>query len=233
MEKGYWLAEGLLATDKIKDILEDIEILFRQFSKNCGDQAIMEVFRNDFEAFMGCAHLCRKLPQIYELAGSLQQTLIENCGLRMPVLNTKPIISFSSRHTAKKEEYWKIGPHQDWASNLGSTNGITVWIPLQDVDDDLGPLQVIPRSHLFGYMEHEGVPPILKSDLVSRVLLDNKWHSVPMKAGDVLFFRTLLIHQSGENKTNDKIRKSIHLRYNDALEQSFIDRKYPLNRTGD
>ena len=231
MKHGYWLAKGIFDHDEIDEILNNINVIFSQFwSPETGDEAIMNLFREDFNAFLGCAHLCRKLPLVYGLAASLNQTLIDHCGIRFPVLNTKPLMSFSSRHTAQKEEHWKVGPHQDWASNLGSTNGVTAWIPLQDVDNELGPLEVVPDSHLLGPLEHEGTPPVIKGRVAEDFF---NYVPVPMEVGDVLFFRTMLIHRSGENITEDRIRKSLHFRYNDALEQSFIDRKYPMNRTGD
>lgn len=225
MEVGYCLEKNLIDKADIVDIRTKIQSVFKNF--NCHSETdIMCLFKNDFDAFIGCANLCQKLPEIYRLASGLNDVLYR-CGIIFPVLNTKPIISFSSKNTAKTEAYYRLGPHQDWPSNLGSTNGITCWIPLQDVDEDLGPLEVVPNSHTLGPLEHEGVPPLL----INKSGFD--YVSVPMNIGDALFFHTMLIHRSGNNVTEDRIRISLHLRYNDANEPSFVKRKYPRNRTGD
>jgi len=49
---------------------------------------------------------------------------------------------------------------------------------------------------------------------------------VEVKAGDTLFFSSLLVHRSGNNIT-DKIRWSVHFRYNNAMEETFGQRRFP------
>ena len=234
MENGYYLAKNIFDKKEIIVIRNEMEVIFENFSEKaiCGnaDKFLMKLFKEDFDAFLGCAYLCQKLCSIHSLAGSLFNTLMDHCNLDFPVLNTKPLVSFSSKHTAKNEAYWKIGPHQDWPSNLGSTNGVTCWIPLQDVDEELGPLEIVPDSHLLGALEHQGTPPVIHGIATDTFF---NYVPVPIKIGDALFFHTMLIHKSGENKTDDRIRWSMHFRYNDASEQSFIDRRYPSNRTND
>jgi len=233
MENGYYLVKQLFRPDDISQIQNQMEIIFENFFDTgiCGwsDPFLMELFQEDYEAFIGCAHLCQKLPSVFALAGSktIYDILIDECRLDFPVLNTKPLVSFSSRHTAKSEAYWKVGPHQDWPSNLGSTNGVTCWIPLQNVDADLGPLEVVPNSHIHGPLPHKGTPPLLEEDFGFKFL------PIPMEIGDALFFNTMLVHRSGENKTENRIRWSMHFRYNDASEEDFIKRKYQRNRTND
>lgn len=229
MERGYCLVENLFSRSEIASIREDMNFIFSQFSggRKVDDLFLMELFKNDIDAFVGCAGLCQKLPSLYRLAGSekIRQVLIE-LGIKFPTLNTKPLVSFSSKNTAKSEAYWKIAGHQDYPSNLGSINGITLWMPIQDTYEDLGPLEVAPDSHKDGVLEHSGTPPVLVNDNFDYI-------SVPMKLGDALFFDTKLVHRSGLNKTDDKIRWSMHFRYNDVCESSYIDRKYPKNRTND
>lgn len=223
--------KGVLMTDWVREIRKDIMKVFSTYmgKDSVTDLDIMKLFENDFEGFHGCAHLCQKLPIVYGVAGSDEIIrVLEALGLKFPVLNTKPVVAISSKRTAKKEVYWKLPAHQDWPSNLGSTNGMTVWIPLVDVTDELGPLEIIPDSHLKGPLEHvTDTVPVLKDPP------ESGWWPMPMKVGEALFFNTMTIHRSGTNVTEDRIRWSLHLRYNDAAEPSFIERKYPRNRTGD
>lgn len=229
MESGYQLIKNLIEKDEIFNIRSRMQDVFRNFNCHC-DKDIMCLFKNDFDAFIGCANVCQKLPEIYKLAGSLNATL-NHLGISFPALNTKPLVSFSSKNTAKNESYYKIGPHQDWASNLGSKNGLTCWIPLQDLDESLGPLELCPNSHNLGLLKHTNTTPPIIADLELASTLE--YVPVLMNVGDALFFNTMLIHRSGNNITEDRIRWSIHFRYNDVNEKYFIERKYPKNITGD
>lgn len=229
MDNGYCLIEGLFSRYEIESIRNDMNSIFAVFSggKKVNDKFLMELFKNDFDAFVGCANLCQKLPSVYRLAGSEKiRQVLRGFGLGLPTLNTKPLVSFSSKHTAKTEAYWKIAGHQDYPSNLGSLNGVTLWMPLQDTDPIIGPLEIVPNSDKLGILPHVGIPPALVED-------NFEYTSISMNLGDALFFDTKTIHRSGNNITEDKIRWSMHFRYNDALEPSFIERKFPKNRTND
>ena len=105
----------------------------------------------------------------------------------------------------------------------GSLNAVVIWIPLIDINKDLGALEIMPGSHLRG----------LRTDHIENgfgmVKLDEneetKLTSIEVKTGDILLFSSFLIHQSGNNIT-DKPRWSCHFRYNDLNDSSFIKRKY-------
>jgi phytanoyl-CoA hydroxylase len=104
----------------------------------------------------------------------------------------------------------------------GSLNAVVVWVPLADVSRELGALEIIPGSHLWGLQES-------REDAWYRHiegLQDDHYKSLEMEAGDALFFSAFLVHRSGDNVT-DSIRWSCHFRYNDLEEPTFISRKYP------
>lgn len=232
MDIGFELQEKMFAKKRIENIKKDMLKIFSFYTKekNINDEKIMNLFKNDIDGFLGCANQCQKLPSIYSLCATIGTMLKKRFNFEMPTINTKPLLSFSSKNTAKSEMYWKIPAHQDYPSNLGSKNGITCWIPLQDIDTNLGPLEFIPNSDKFGELEYivkEGVP-ILKNDFE-----ESKFVKIPMKCGDAIFFNTLTIHKSGKNITENSIRWSLHFRYNDAFDVEFAKRKYPKNRTND
>ena len=107
----------------------------------------------------------------------------------------------------------------------GSLNSMVVWVALCDIDISLGALEVIPNSHKQGLQTFEMVDSF---GLVSEEILDGqKFVPVEVKKGDVLFFSSFLIHQSGNNSTENGIRWSCHFRYNDMNETQFIERGYP------
>ena len=104
----------------------------------------------------------------------------------------------------------------------GSLNAIVVWVPLVDIPKDLGALEIVPQSHLFGLLDS------VENDWYRTVegTADDQYISIDVKAGDALFFSAFLLHRSGDNVT-ESIRWSCHFRYNDLEEPTFIERKYP------
>jgi phytanoyl-CoA hydroxylase len=227
-KQGYAVVRNFV---EVSDLLAEMRDVFARYLPHIADvtdQVIFDLFKDDFAGFYGCANICQYLASLTSLSASTRVCrALGELGIKMPVINTRPLVSFSSRYLAKNESYWKVPAHQDWPSTQGSLNGLTCWIPLVDVPTELGPLEMIPGSHLNGAMEHKeqsGVP-ICGSDFS-----EGDFVPVPMKAGDALFFSYFTVHRSGTNTTADKIRWTIHLRYDDRSELSFIQRKYPKNR---
>ena len=223
-KNGYVVVKRLFDKCEINDILTQIFNVYNTYCKSSmTDHKIMELFKVDNDGFIGCAHAAQSLLCLSRLqADDRIVNILKILGLSSPAINTRPLISISSRKTAINELYWRMPPHQDWPSTQGSINGVTVWIPLIDVTSDLGPLECVPQSHIIGSLPHVDVgTPVLSGDY--------KFDAVPMDAGDALFFSWFTIHRSGNN-VSDKIRWTTHFRYNDLAEPTFIDRKYPRHR---
>lgn len=88
---------------------------------------------------------------------------------------------------------------------------LTIWIPMVDVDERNGCLQVIPGSH------KQGLRPSLRDENGRLVPVEDveRWgnvENVNMRVGDILVFGNLTFHRSLEN-TSEEIRWSIDLRY--------------------
>src|SRR5690606_25293337 len=138
--------------------------------------------------------------------------LLHQVGLQNPVVSTRPVLYFNHPKLAKKKVFYKVDAHQDWRSMQGSLNAVVIWLPLVDINKDLGALEVLAGSHFHG----------LRTDHIENgfgmVKLDKKEESqvssIEVKTGDILLFSSFLIHQSGDNIT-DKPRWSCHFRYND------------------
>ena len=186
---------------------------------------IYELFRKHKQRFIGCGKQIQHLPSLHQLG--LNPKLIElmhGLGIQFPVISTRPVLFFNSKHLADKETYWKMPPHQDWRSIQGSINSLVAWVPLCDIDRDLGALEIIPKSHLLGLQTNELVDSF--GVVNSAYRQDNLFKSMEVEIGDLIIFSQFLIHRSGHNAT-DAIRWSCHFRYNDLLEPTFIDRFYP------
>lgn len=228
IKNGFYLAKGLFNKTEIIKIRKEIKKIFNLYYYKSKDKDIIELFKKDFDGFHGCAQACQNLISISRLSNDERLIkLLKKIGLIFPSINTRPLVSFSSKKTAKSDNNWKVPAHQDWPSVQGSLNGVTCWIPLVKINEKLGPLEICPKSHKRGYLHHEnsGVPVLCDKDTENESFLPIK-----MNLGDVLVFNAFTIHRSGMNKTNDKIRLSMHFRYNDLSEETFIKRKYPRQR---
>ena len=104
-------------------------------------------------------------------------------------------------------------PHQDVAYVPDAERVWTVWFPLVCCPLALGPLAVLPGSHLGGMRAHEAVSPgaggIAIPDGAS-------WHSKDFEVGDAMFFSALTVHRAMPNLTPDRLRVSVDYRYRPA-----------------
>lgn len=181
-----------------------------------------QLFKNDFQTFVNCGKTCQNLLEMYQLAVDSQTIrLLSKLRIQDPAISTRPVMFFNHPDIAKREVYYKTPPHQDWRSIQGSLNSVVIWVPLVDVPAEMGPLEIIPGSHLRGLCtdrieDNFGVCSVDESEFVP----------VEVAAGDALIISTFLIHRSGNN-VSDRIRWSCHFRYNDLEEKSFMERGYP------
>jgi phytanoyl-CoA hydroxylase len=150
--------------------------------------------------------------------------LLKEVGLVFPNISTRPVLYFNHPKLAKEKVFYKVDAHQDWRSMQGSLNSVVIWLPLIDINKDLGALEILPKSHLQGLLTNNidhGFGMVNLSEEQKKDLI-----TVEVKTGDILIFNSFLIHQSGENITSTP-RWSCHFRYNDLNESTFIERGFP------
>jgi hypothetical protein len=188
------------------------------------DAAMVELFNRDLQTFTNCGKQAQHLISLHRL--SLDRRIVDalnELGLEFPNISTRPLLYFNAERLAKKEVYWRLDAHQDWRSMQGSLDSMVVWLPLVDIDRDLGALEVIPSSHRWGLLDAKFTDGY---GHVGESIDRSQFVPVEVERGDALFFSSLLLHQSGTNITNS-IRWSCHFRYNNLAEQTFIERGFP------
>lgn len=92
------------------------------------------------------------------------------------------------------------------------SNILTVWFSLTDAQEKHGCLQVIPRSHNEGILDHCPAGPG-GLEIPEKVKSREAAVPLPTKRGDVLFLTKRTVHSSLSN-VSDEIRWSFDLRYN-------------------
>lgn len=238
-KNGYLILKDFLPKKDIERILVEAKCVFlRQFVekgylRHCTlsdvddeifNTLLYELFEDDVECFSNSGKQIQHLISLHSLSINTKiLDLLIKIEINTPVISTRPVLYFNHPNLAKKKVYHTVDAHQDWRSMQGSLNSAVIWIPLIDIDSDLGALEILPGSHLAGLRtDHidSGFGMVKLTDEEIQNLLP-----VEVEAGDVLLFSSFLIHQSGNNITN-KPRWSCHFRYNDLDEPSFKSRKY-------
>jgi len=178
------------------------------------------------------------LPALARMSGSeAVRALCLGLGVGMPSLmgccNMRLDKPGDSRHLFE----W----HQDTVYLLGSTNAVTLWVPLQDVDLAHGTIQVIPGSHKNGIYPYRRISDkiispyvsFLQRDISIAVDIDSDErlapHTIEAKRGDVVVFKQMLLHRSTPNHS-EQIRWTAQIRITDLNEPEHRQQKYP---TGD
>lgn len=106
---------------------------------------------------------------------------------------------------------FNIGVHQDGMSNPG-VEFVTCWMPLIDIDDDVGGLVIAPGQHRRGYMDIvDG-----KAQFANGPVPDEAWSRADYRPGDVVIFTRSMPH-FGQSNSSDRFRLSLDIR---AVRQS-------------
>ena len=95
----------------------------------------------------------------------------------------------------------RLALHQDYSLVDQNENiGLSVWIPLSDVDSTNGCMRMVDFSHEF---QHVSATPTNPSpyDLLRPELQANYLTDLPMACGDALLFDTRILHATEDNRT--------------------------------
>lgn len=184
---------------------------------------LIKLFNEKFEVFLNCGKQCQHIIDLWKL--SLDDrilNIIKILGVKNPIISTRPVLFSNSKYISKSEINHTVPPHQDWASMQCSINSIICWVPLININQELGAIKMVPKSHKLGLLSMNKTE---KFGLVD-CFKDDEFISFNVEQGDIVLFSAFLVHKSGNNITKN-IRWSTHFRFNDLNEKTFIERGYP------
>jgi len=236
IENGFLVEKQFLDPVLLQDILSQMQLIFWTQARKLDlvtdktvttEDVMIALFNHDFTIFKNCGKQVQHLIDVWRLCvnNKMIDYLMNVCGITFPNICTRPVVMFNNAKLAKEDVYHTVPFHQDAQSMKGSRNAVVCWIPLLDVLENLGPLNVVPGSHLgelvadeiddygFGYVSED---KFNKEDVIS----------LPCQLGDVVFFNSYLIHGSGVNTSWNRTRWSIQFRYNDMFDLQFIEEGY-------
>ncbi len=240
---GVGIVRGLLTDDEaLTRYRDDLWTLIIQCAANAG----LVVSSHDLDAAFNalCAHDRDLGGRMYEAARSLESyyPLVSHAkvaGVAKALLGAKtlfcPYALSMVRLDRPGEPWYALDWHQDYPYNMMGETTVTAWAPLTDVSADMGPVTFVPGSHrhLNAYRLAKrparggGVSESVKLTVADHAPEDMEAAAMApcVSAGDVVFFHHMLLHRSGENRsdrhgpdadTGGRTRFIVNHRYGDA-----------------
>ena len=212
-EEGYVIVEDGLSDDDLEPIIQDHNLIVDEVARDLYDRGkIANLYAQEpFTKRLAClADECDEVDGCPDIGFTRRRNTFGFLRNQHLVDLIEPFIGPEIScnpvsHIRPKMPSTDVPFHQDAIFTTQEAQGIlqvTVWIPLIDVNEENGCLEVQPRVHqqrVVYWSFGEGLPQ------TERVLL-------PMQKGDVLFVHKLTPHGSGPN-TTDQVRWSLDLRY--------------------
>jgi Phytanoyl-CoA dioxygenase (PhyH) len=212
--QGYLLIRGVLPAEDVAGLLGEIlEVVsaagwllpgyspagrVADVSKTCGesDEEFKSVYKRIFS--MESLHAFAHHPRLREVLSLLVGPRL----LIQPKLVARMIFPNCERLL--------VDAHQDHQSMAGDPESFTVWFPLHDCPQELGPLQILEGSHRFGLQKSDPRTGYVVRDTA----LGGDWVGGAIHAGDVLIFHSLTVHASSPNVSR-QMRISMDYRFQD------------------
>ncbi len=202
-EDGYLLL-GKVISDEVLEALREEEYRFRT-NPIWPDSDVTEgktLFRSQLQAYSSAI-------QEAGLRGAHVPAMRQLIGEDVIFWFSQFVTKLPDGNTQKSEFPW----HQDNGYSMGVTpaTNITVWIALDDVDEQNGCVYVVPGSHKQGLLDHS------QSADSWHLKIDVEGDGVPaiLKAGEAVAFTGLTLHRSKLNLT-DQARRGFFVEYADA-----------------
>lgn len=228
---GYVIARELIDPRVLQEIKQEAVMVFNRIMSLYPEAVtaigfedrMIQLFNHDRYAIRYGGKQVQNLISLHELM--LRKEILEVVrllGVREPVINTKPVMFFHNQNLAKSEVYYKTPAHQDYATTQGSINSLVVWLPLAPLFPELGPLEVVPGSHLKGAQWTQ----IEDNFGMVKTYKDEDFVPMNVTVGDAVFFSTLLVHRSGHNSSQSAIRWAANFRYSDLADPYWTEHRY-------
>jgi len=206
-ENGYILFPSFLSQREIQECKQRIENYIEEIVPEIPGTDVFYEDKNDSGSLKQLQRMHEHDPWFNELFNGRPKQLAQE------LLGTNAI--------TKNLQYFnkppKIGnatpPHQDgYYFKLDPPKALTMWLALNDADEENGCVRYVIGSHLKGIREHALTGTLGFSQGISDYgNEDDKMNEVPVpaSAGDLIAHDSLTIHLAGKNLSNDRPRKAI------------------------
>ncbi len=136
---------------EIKNLRKKILSVFSQasqlngFKKITNDNQIGSLYNHNKKIWVAAYDQIRMLPEINDIIDkNLIKTISKKAKIKFPAFTSRPVIRVcmpEDRGTSRVKQ------HIDYPTHRGSSNAVTIWIPLQDTNEENGALKLSTKSH--------------------------------------------------------------------------------------
>lgn len=228
-EEGYVVISDAFSAPELAAIRTDIFDLFESRFREInpaglrGIELMAHYHGENRAAWHQCARRMYDLLGIYRLACKPQVLeVVSKLGLAKPMISTRPEV----RTDMPRDEQYTQGWHQDWRFGQGSLNSVTFWVPLHDVSEENGTVEVMPGTHTMGYLACDELLNPRRFVIPEDTLAGRPFFPVEIKQGDALVFSQMLVHRSGYNRSGQP-RLTTQIRFVDYAERRFVEQGLP------
>ncbi|MEX0807183.1 MAG: phytanoyl-CoA dioxygenase family protein [Dongiaceae bacterium] len=202
---GFAILPGLVAADDLARFEHDIALLGARFARRGGvdpggDEPLTAALRAAGRHRSMMFDHIKRLYVIERLVGDIGRQL-EALGLFRHAAIEVPLLWPTLRADLPGEDIYSFPLHQDYATTRCRT-AWRLWVPLRDVDEHFGTMQVAVGSHGGGpyhYITENTDYPHIDDAEVARLGFELRSFALP--AGDAVLFDPRLIHGSVTNRS--------------------------------
>jgi ectoine hydroxylase-related dioxygenase (phytanoyl-CoA dioxygenase family) len=231
-QEGYVILSDAFRHDEIAQVRADVLDLFesRFRAANAGARKGIDLlthhYHQDKELWRQCAKRMFDLLSVYGLAAKPEVLeVLSRLGLQKPMISTRPEV----RTDMPRDEQYMQGWHQDWRYGQGSYNSVTFWVPMHNVRVENGTIDVMPKTHLLGYLDCEEVPNPRRFVIQETQIKGFPFFPVELEQGEAVVFSQMLVHRSGYNRSEHP-RLTTQLRFVDRADHRFAGNGFAYPR---
>ena len=207
-ENGFLVFRGVLSGAELAELDRELNRVVRDFRN-------IDVVREGFDMENPAKWpdperpVFRKIGGMYNHSEAFRRMCVHQTVIRFLELFYGPEIELYRDAVMMKQG--RIGREKPWHQDAvywsyEPNEFISAMTALDDASAENGALQVIPGSHRQGAVKHRGAEG-LQIDLTEE--LQQRTMYVPLGAGDVLMFHSLLLHASESNRSDKQRRLTI------------------------
>ena len=208
-EQGYWFFRGVLDPEALETVRQHFmaELHSRDLVKQGSDDA---VWNRTTPITIDDGVTSSRYPRMRD--ARVWETFVEH----PEIVRFFSTLAGETPEWLTTSDYYRIVPpgqdagedpfelrHQD-GLGLPGLDFATCWIPLADVDPDVGGLAIVPGSHKGGIDRNRWFTPEHMSS--------DQWARADYAVGDVLMFPSAILHSGLRNRSIDKFRMSLDIR---------------------
>lgn len=225
LRDGYVVIPNCLSLDELEEIARIIQMI-RISSSYKTPFEITESYRAQFEQYLNPRHSYERLNMFVS-----HREIMKNV---YSILSTNKVRVWQDQILIKPSEGKPTIAHQDlpfWPWN--SSQGVSVWIPINGSTYEGGTLGFIPGSHHLGLKERIDIVNEREHNLLTHpTLVGIKPHFVEVPAGSIVLHHPLTVHLSSPN-ISDKERMVYSVVYFcDGMRRSAVGKHFIVDEDG-